>query len=176
MVVRTEDDPLDVSQPPLALRRARLRRAALEQSVSQRSAKAGAVKDASGLPSCVEDSLQALGAGPTLLALTERVECLLVVGDGAGARALLEQYPAVFGPLSGWLAGLVDTAQDRLPRAKARLASLELPPTESPLPLRVAVVRALIATGDRKRGMPLLAELRKLAPQDPSVAALPAKF
>lgn len=169
---------LDASQPPLALRRARLRRLALEQSVGDRTGKARAPADAgaASLASCAEDSLQSLSAGPSLLALTERVECLLVLGDGAAARALLEQYPAVFGAMGGWLAALVDVAQDRVPRAKARLAALELPQGESPLALRVVVVRALIATGDRKRGQPLLAELRKLAPQEPAVAALPARF
>jgi hypothetical protein len=108
--------------------------------------------------------------------LTERAQCLLAVGDAAGARTLLEQYPAVFGTMSSWLTGLVDAAQDRLPRAKARVAALELPPAESPLWLRAAVAQVLVATGDRKRGAPLVVELRRAAPLDPSLAPLPPRF
>jgi hypothetical protein len=162
---------IESAEPPLALRRARALRLTQEAAASTKAgspAKEGA--------SCAQDSLHALGAGPSALALTERVLCLLATNDPATARGVLEQYPALLGNTAGWLGALVDVAQDRLPRAKARVAALELPPAESPLALRIVVARALVAVGDRKQAPPLLGELRRLAPRDPAVTALPARL
>ncbi len=160
------------AEPPLVLRRARALR--LTQEAAASTQKGGA--PAKGMASCAEDSLHALDAGPSTLALTERVLCLIAMNDPATARSVLEQYPALLGNMAGWLGALVDVAQDRLPRAKARVAALELPPAESPLAQRIVVARARALVGDRQQAPPLLSELRRLAPRDPAVAALPARL
>ncbi len=170
--VQRQLEALGSAEPPLALRQARALRLAREASPSK---VASATDSAAGDSGCLPHSARALDAGPSLLSLTERISCLLTSGDAATARSVLEQYPAVLGATGGWLGALVDMAQDRAARAKARVATLELPPAESPLALRVVVARALVAVGDRKRAAPLLAELRRVAPLDPAVVALPRR-
>lgn len=124
----------------------------------------------------VAASRRALDGSPTSLTLLEHVSSLLAAGKPDEAREIAEAHGALLGPLAPWLAVLADVEQARVPRAKARAATLPEPPQESPLALRIAVTRAMVAIGDRARGRALLDALRRQAPRHPEIAQLPARL
>lgn len=124
----------------------------------------------------LKHSARALDGSPTAPALIERVLCLLNAKRVDEAREAVTARGSLLGPLAPWLAVLADIEQGVLPRAKARAATLPEPPAESPLVLRLAVARALVGLGDRARGGPLLAQVRRQAPRHPEVSALPARL
>ena len=116
-------------------------------------------------------SARALEGNVTAPLLVERTYDLVAAEDAAGARTLIAKYPAVLGPLSGWLAAFVDAhSKDKNEQAAAvaRVAKLDLPPDASPLAIRLLALRALIVTGD-KRGKPYLGALARRAPKHPEV-------
>ena len=121
-------------------------------------------------------SARGLAGSPTSLALLERVLASLAAKDLDGARQIAEAQGSVLGSHAPWLLVLIDLEQGRLARAKARAAELPEPPPESPLALRVIVVRAMVGVGDRARGRALLEQVRRQAPRHPDVVALPARL
>jgi tetratricopeptide (TPR) repeat protein len=100
--------------------------------------------------------------------LIESVYAFIKKDDGVAARNLLAKHSALLGPLTGWLAVLVDVANKQKAQATARVAKLDLPPSETPLPLRVLVARALAASGD-KRARPYVLALAAQVPKHPDV-------
>jgi len=119
----------------------------------------------------VAASARALEGNVTASLLVERTYDLVAAEDATAARTLIAKYPAVLGPLSGWLAAFVDAhAKDKNEQAQAvaRVAKLDLPPEASPLVIRLLALRALIVTGD-KRGKPYLGALARRWPKHPEV-------
>jgi predicted negative regulator of RcsB-dependent stress response len=119
----------------------------------------------------VAASASALEGNVTAPLLVERTYDLVAAEDFTNARTLLAKYPAVLGPLSGWLAAFVDAhSKDKNDQAQAvaRVAKLDLPPDASPLTIRLLALRALIVTGD-KRGKPYLGGIARRAGKHPEV-------
>jgi hypothetical protein len=119
----------------------------------------------------VAASASALEGNVTAPLLMERTYDLVAADDVTGARTLIAKYPAVLGPLGGWLAAFVDAhAKDKSEQAQAvaRVAKLDLPPDASPLAIRLLALRALIVTGD-KRGKPYLGSIARRAGKNPDV-------
>jgi tetratricopeptide (TPR) repeat protein len=119
----------------------------------------------------VAASARALEGNVTAPLLVERTYDLVAGDDPGAARTLIAKYPAVLGPLSGWLAAFVDAhGKDKGEQAQAiaRVAKLDLPPDASPLAIRLLALRALVATGD-KRAKPYLGMLARRAPKHPEV-------
>ncbi|MEO6602219.1 MAG: hypothetical protein ABIQ16_20225 [Polyangiaceae bacterium] len=128
----------------------------------------------------LDDALKAAAAAregsTTANVLIESIYCFVKKEDGAGARNLLAKHPTVLGPLTGFLGVLVDVANKQKAQAAARIAKLDLPPAETPLPLRILVARALAVSGD-KRALPYVLALAKQVPKHPDMteAALELK-
>jgi hypothetical protein len=122
----------------------------------------------------LDDALKASAAsaegGMALPLLLERVYELLAKDDVAGAKQLAAKYPALLGPLSGWVGVLTDVAGKQAASATVRLTKLDLPPEESPLAVRILVVRALQVVHD-KRAKPYLAIQLKKLPKNPDFLA-----
>jgi hypothetical protein len=119
----------------------------------------------------VAASARALEGNVTAPLLVERTYDLVAADDPASARTLIAKYPAVLGPLSGWLAAFVDAhSKDKNEQAQAvaRVAKLDLPPDASPLAIRLLALRALIVTED-KRARPFLGIVARRAPKNPEV-------
>ena len=119
----------------------------------------------------VAASARALEGNVTGPLLVERTYDLVAGEDTGAARTLIAKYPAVLGPLSGWLAAFVDAhSKDKNDQAQAvaRVAKLDLPPDASPLTIRLLALRALVVTGD-KRAKPYLGTLARRAPKHPEV-------
>ena len=127
-----------------------------------------------------EDAVKAVSQASegalTPAVLIESIYDLVKKDDGAAARDLLAKHPAVLGPMTGWLAVLVDVTNKQKSQAAARVAKLDVPPAETPLELRVLVARALAASGD-KRARPYVLALAKQVPKHPDMteAALALK-
>ncbi|MES1186083.1 MAG: hypothetical protein ABUL60_19885 [Myxococcales bacterium] len=125
----------------------------------------------------LDESLRASAAaaegGMALPLLLERVYELLAKEDVAGAKQLAAKYPALLGPLSGWVGVLTDVASKQAASATVRLTKLDLPPDESPILVRVLVARALMS-GKDKRAKPYLTVLLKKLPKNPDVLAAAA--
>jgi hypothetical protein len=101
----------------------------------------------------VEASALALEGNVTAPILIERTFDLVAAEDLTNARTLIAKYPALLGPLSGWLSTFVDgNGKEKADKAQAasRAAKLDLPPDGSALALRVLVLRALVAAGDKR--------------------------
>ncbi len=101
----------------------------------------------------VEASAAALEGNVTAPILIERTYDLVAADDLQGARTLIAKYPALLGPLGGWLATFVDgSGKEKADKSQAasRAAKLDLPPDGSALALRVLVLRALVVSGDRR--------------------------
>jgi hypothetical protein len=119
----------------------------------------------------VEASALALEGNVTAPILIERTFDLVAAEDLANARTLIAKYPALLGPLSGWLSTFVDgNGKEKADKAQAasRAAKLDLPPDGSALALRVLVLRALVASGD-KRAKDYLRTLAFRAAKHPDV-------
>jgi hypothetical protein len=119
----------------------------------------------------VEASGAALEGSVTAPILIERTYDLVASDDRAGARTLIAKYPALLGPLGGWLAAFIDgSSLEKADKAQAasRTAKLDLPPDASALTLRVLVLRALVVSGD-KRAKDYLRTLAHRAPKHPDV-------
>lgn len=140
----------DASRPPHALRVARLRR---YQGKPEEAAELAA---------------RSLATSTTSAALIEAVYARLEQGQPASARELLARYPAILGPMTAWLGALVDHADDRAKDAKLKVAQLDLPPSNAPLPLRVLAARALISVKDR-RGTQYLVTLHRELRKHPDI-------
>jgi tetratricopeptide (TPR) repeat protein len=112
----------------------------------------------------------------TASVLLESLYALLNKEDADGARTLVAKHPTLLGPLSAWLGVLIDASAKQQAQAAARAAKLDLPPSETPLALRILVARALAVSGD-KRGRPYVLALAKQVPKHPDVieAALELK-
>ncbi len=112
----------------------------------------------------------------TLNVLLESVYAMVANKDHASARNLAAKHADLLGPLSAWVAVLVDADDKPKAQVSARAAKLALPPAETPLTLRILVLRALAASGD-KRGHSYVVALAKQAPKHPDVieAALELK-
>jgi Flp pilus assembly protein TadD len=100
----------------------------------------------------------------TAAVLIESVYDFVKKEDAASARDLLARYPTVLGPMSGWLAAIIDVTAKQKAQADARISKLDLPPAETPLLFRVLVARALALTGDKRARAYVLTEV-KLAPK-----------
>jgi len=120
----------------------------------------------------VSASTRALEGNVTAPLLIELVYDLVAANDLKAARTVLAKYPAVLGPLSGWLAAFVDahsSEKSEQAQAVARVAKLDLPPDASALAVRLLALRALVVTND-KRAKPYLAVLMRVAtPKHPEV-------
>jgi hypothetical protein len=119
----------------------------------------------------VAASASALEGNVTAPLLVERTYDLVAAEDLQTARTLIAKYPAVLGPLSGWLTAFVDAhAKDKNEQAQAvaRVAKLDVPPDASPLAIKTLALRALIVTGD-KRGKPYLGGIARRAGKHPEV-------
>ena len=119
-----------------------------------------------------DDALKAAAAAregsTTSAVLIESLYAFLKKDDAVGARNLVAKHPTVLGPLTAWLGVLVDVANKQKAQAAARTAKLDLPPTETPLSLRILVARALVAAED-KRARPYVLALAKQVPKHPDV-------
>jgi len=122
----------------------------------------------------LDDALKASAAsadgGMALPLLLERVYELLAKDDVTGAKQLAAKYPALLGPLSGWVGVLTDAAGKQAASATVRLTKLDLPPEEAPLAVRILVARAL-QVGHDKRAKPYLAIQLKKLPKNPDLLA-----
>jgi len=119
----------------------------------------------------VEASAAALEGNVTAPILIERTFDLVAADDRDGARTLIAKYPALLGPLSGWLATFIDgSGGEKADKSQAasRAAKLDLPPDGSALTLRVLVLRALVVSGD-KRARDYMRSLARLS-KHPDVA------
>jgi hypothetical protein len=119
----------------------------------------------------VEASALALEGNVTAPLLIERTFDLVAAEDLTGARTLIAKYPALLGPLGGWLSAYVDgSGKEKADKAQAasRAAKLDLPPDASALTLRVLALRALVVSGD-KRAKDYLRSLAFRAPKHPDV-------
>jgi hypothetical protein len=119
----------------------------------------------------VEASALALEGNVTAPILIERTFDLVAAEDLDNARTLIAKYPALLGPLSGWLSTFVDGSgkeKSDKTQAASRAAKLDLPPDGSALTLRVLVLRALVAAGD-KRAKDYLRSLAFRAAKHPDV-------
>ncbi|RYZ09359.1 MAG: hypothetical protein EOO73_03425 [Myxococcales bacterium] len=125
----------------------------------------------------LDEALQASAAsaegGMALPLLLERAYELLAKEDVTGAKQLAARYPALLGPLAGWVGVLTDVASKQAAAAAVRLTKLDLPPDESPLAVRVLVSRALMA-GHDKRAKPYLGMQLKKLPKNPDLLAAAA--
>jgi tetratricopeptide (TPR) repeat protein len=119
----------------------------------------------------VEASAAALEGNVTAPVLIERTYDLVAADDLDGARTLIAKYPALLGPLGGWLSTFVDgNGKEKNDKAQAasRAAKLDLPPDGSALALRVLVLRALAVSGDKRAG-PYLRSIAVKANKHPDV-------
>jgi hypothetical protein len=101
----------------------------------------------------VAASARSLEGSVTAPMLIERTFDLVAAEDLTGARTLIAKYPALLGPLGGWLSTYVDgSSAEKSDKAQAasRAAKLDLPPDGSALALRVLVLRALAVSGDKR--------------------------
>jgi predicted Zn-dependent protease len=118
----------------------------------------------------LQASSAAAEGGIALPLLLERIYELLAKNEVASAKQLAAKYPALLGPLSGWVGVLTDVASKQAASAAVRLTKLELPPDESPIAVRVLVARALMAAQD-KRAKAYIPALVKKLPKNPDVLA-----
>lgn len=122
----------------------------------------------------LDEALQASGAaaegGIALPLLIERTYELLAKDDVAAAKQLAAKYPALLGPLAGWVGVLTDVASKQPASATVRLTKLELPPDEAPILVRVLAARALVVAKD-KRATPYVTALSRKLPKNPDVLA-----
>jgi hypothetical protein len=125
------------------------------------------------LDEALRASAAAAEGGMALPLLLERIYELLAKDDVAGAKQLAAKYPALLGPLSGWVGVLTDVANKQAASATVRLTKLDLPPDESSIAVRVLVARALMS-GKDKRAKPYLGLLLKKMPKNPDVLAAAA--
>jgi hypothetical protein len=120
----------------------------------------------------VAASEKALFGNVTVALLIERTYELVAADDAKGAIELIAKYPAVLGPLAGWLTAFVEGKSPHKPvqaQAVARVAKLDFPPDASPLVVRVLALRAIVLTAD-KRAPGYLRALARAAPKHPDVA------
>jgi hypothetical protein len=122
----------------------------------------------------LDDALRASAAaaegGMALPLLLERLYELLAKDDVTSAKQLAAKYPALLGPLAGWVGVLTDVAGKQAASAAVRLTKLDLPPEESPVAVRVLVARALMS-GKDKRAKAYVTALAKKLPKNPDVLA-----
>jgi hypothetical protein len=118
-------------------------------------------------------SAAAAEGGMALPLLLERVYELLAKDDVAAAKQLAAKYPALLGPLAGWVGVLTDVASKQAASATVRLTKLDLPPDESPIAVRVLVARALMAGHDKRAKAYLAVQLKKI-PKNPDFLAAAA--
>ncbi len=117
----------------------------------------------------VKVSTAAFNQGTTTArSLIEHVYVLVANEQASHAKSLVAQYSNVLGPMSKWLATLVDAAAGRVAEANVRAAQLELPPDAAPFALKVLAARALAAAGDR-RGKGYVADLRRIQSGHPDL-------
>jgi hypothetical protein len=119
-----------------------------------------------------EASARALEGNVTAPVLIERTFDLVAADDLTGARTMIAKYPALLGPLGGWLTTYVEgSGKEKSDKAQAasRAAKLDLPPDGSALALRVLALRALVVSGD-KRAKDYLRTLAQRAAKHPDVA------
>lgn len=121
------------------------------------------------LDEALATSEAALSGTPTPALLIERTYELIDAGKIDAGRALIAKYPATLGPMAGFLGVLLDVADKQPKQAAVRLATLELPPDEAPVVLRVLAARALTA-GKDKRAKSYVAGLGKRLRTHPDVA------
>jgi len=122
------------------------------------------------LDEALRASAAAAEGGMALPLLLERVYELLAKEDVASAKQLAAKYPALLGPLAGWVGVLTDVASKQAASATVRLTKLDLPPDESSIAVRVLVARALV-TGKDKRAAAYLGALTRKLPKNPDVLA-----
>jgi tetratricopeptide (TPR) repeat protein len=125
------------------------------------------------LDEALRASSAAAEGGMALPLLLERVYELLAKEDVAAAKQLAAKYPALLGPLAGWVGVLTDAAGKQAASATVRLGKLDLPPDEAPLAVRILVTRALMA-GHDKRGKPYVLLQLKKVPKNPDLLAAAA--
>jgi hypothetical protein len=117
-------------------------------------------------------SEKALYGNVTVALLIERTYDLVAADDSKGALTLIAKYPAVLGPLAGWLTAFVEGKSPHKPvqaQAAARVAKLDFPPEASPLVVRLIALRAVVLTAD-KRAPDYLRQMARAAPKHPDVA------
>jgi tetratricopeptide (TPR) repeat protein len=117
-------------------------------------------------------SERALFGNVTVSLLIERTYDLVAADDAKGALTLIAKYPAVLGPLAGFLTAFVEGKSPHKPvqaQAAARVAKLDFPPEASPLVVRLIALRAVVLTAD-KRAPDYLRQMARAAPKHPDVA------
>jgi hypothetical protein len=120
----------------------------------------------------VAASEKALFGNVTVGLLIERTYDLVAAEDSKGALELIAKYPAVLGPLAGWLTAFVEGKSPHKPvqaQAAARVAKLDFPPEASPLVVRLVALRAVVLTAD-KRARDYLRLMARAAPKHPDLA------
>jgi hypothetical protein len=99
------------------------------------------------------------GSTVTTRALGERVFALVAAGKAADAGPLLARYPLVLGPLAGWLSAYAKAGEGKLDDARGKVATLDPPPPQAPLPARILVAATLGVLKDRRRGPDFIHDL-----------------
>jgi predicted Zn-dependent protease len=117
-------------------------------------------------------SLAALQGGTvTPRVLGERVLTLVARGKGAEVGPLLAKYPLVLGPLAAWLGAYAKASDGKVDDARAKVAQLDPPPTQAPVPVRTIATVALGAMRDRRRGPDAVKDLVSSDVRNPDVLA-----
>ena len=120
-----------------------------------------------GKPDDLKQLLQSAPDPITPRELLERVYDLLAVDNASAAHDLVTKHSSLLGPMSSWLGVLVEAAKNKTD-AKVKASQLDLPPPAAPLPLRIAVARALAAAGD-KRAKDIIGVMLKAQPKNPDL-------
>jgi tetratricopeptide (TPR) repeat protein len=102
-------------------------------------------------------------------AVIERVMVLLALEKVEEARGVVVKGAPQLGPMGSWLLAYVDADGPRAAEARAKAASLEVPPSRAPVAFRLLAAMALADLGDKRRGGELLRSLARQLPKNPDV-------
>ena len=114
-----------------------------------------------------------VGGTVTPRALWERAFLLVARGRASEVGNLIAHYPLVLGPVASWLAAYATASSSPggVDTAKGRVASLDPPPTGSPLGARVVAAAAFGAMKDRHRGGDYVKDVLATGSTNPDLVA-----
>jgi predicted Zn-dependent protease len=103
--------------------------------------------------------------------LEERVFVLVAKNKATEVAPLLARYPLVLGPSATWLGAYALASANRIPEALGRIASIDPPPPQAPLPARVIAAVALASVKDKRRASDYARALLRSGVGDPDLVA-----
>jgi tetratricopeptide (TPR) repeat protein len=112
-----------------------------------------------------------VGGTVTPRVLCERAYFLVAKGRANEVGNLIAHYPLVLGPVGSWLAAYATASGGSADTAKARVASLDPPPSGSPLGLRVVAAAAFGAMKDKHRGAEFVKDVLSTGSIHPDLVA-----